>query len=125
MALKNTQVYRCDKCGAIVEMLNDADGKLACCGLPMKRQLENSTDAAGEKHVPVIEQTGDGIKVTVGSVLHPMVAEHYIEWIELLVDGKVLRQHLKPGDTPEAFFNIRGTVITARAWCNLHRLWRA
>ena len=125
MRLKQKQIYRCDKCGAVVEMMNDADGKLVCCGLPMKLQSENSTDAAGEKHVPVIEQTPDGIRITVGSVPHPMETEHFIEWIELIVDGQVLRQNLKPGDKPEAFFKTTGIQISARAWCNLHRLWKA
>jgi superoxide reductase len=123
MALKQKQVYRCEKCGAVIEMMNDANGKLVCCGLPMKLQTENSTDAAGEKHVPVVAQSTDGVKVTVGSVLHPMDAEHYIEWIELIVDGQVLRQQLKPGDTPEAFFRVTGADVKARAWCNLHGLW--
>ena len=125
MRLKQKQIYRCDKCGAVVEMMNDADGKLVCCGLPMKLQSENSTDAAGEKHVPVIEQTPDGIRITVGSVPHPMETEHFIEWIELIVDGQVLRQNLKPGDKPEAFFKTTGIQISTRAWCNLHRLWKA
>ncbi|MBC8478459.1 desulfoferrodoxin [bacterium] len=125
MALKQLEVYRCDKCGAIVEMMNDAEGKLVCCGLPMKLQAENSTDAAGEKHVPVIQQTADGVVVTVGTVLHPMLAEHFIEWIELIVDGQLLRKQLQPGDKPEARFCATGNEISARAWCNLHGLWRA
>jgi len=119
------QVYKCEVCGNIVEVLTAGAGELVCCGEPMKLLVENTTDAATEKHVPVIERTDDGYKVTVGSVPHPMVDDHYIEWIELLADGKAYRQFLKPGDAPEAVFNVTAAEVSAREHCNKHGLWKA
>jgi len=87
--------------------------------------VENTTDAAKEKHVPVIAKTAEGIKVTVGSVAHPMEEKHYIEWIELVVDNKSYTQFLKPGEKPEALFCVDGGTITAREYCNLHGHWKA
>jgi superoxide reductase len=81
-------------------------------------------DAAKEKHVPVVEKTAEGIKVKVGSVAHPMEEKHYIEWIEIIADGKAYRQFLKPGDAPAATFNIAAEQVTAREYCNLHGLWK-
>jgi superoxide reductase len=81
-------------------------------------------DAAKEKHVPVVEEVAEGVKVSVGSVPHPMEEKHYIEWVEVVVDGKAYREFLKPGDTPEAVFNIKGKGVTAREYCNLHGLWK-
>lgn len=119
------EVYKCDACGNIVEVLTGGAGELVCCGEPMKRMTENTVDAAKEKHVPVIEQTADGIKVSVGSVAHPMEEKHYIEWIEIIADGKAYRQFLSPGEAPEAVFPIKATQVTAREYCNLHGLWKA
>ncbi|MCD6163178.1 MAG: desulfoferrodoxin [candidate division Zixibacteria bacterium] len=118
------QIYKCQICGNIVEMVHDGAGKLVCCGKPMTLMTENSTDAATEKHVPIIEKTADGFKVTVGSVAHPMEDKHYIEWIEIIADGKAYRKFLNPGDTPETLFEIKADKVTARAYCNLHGLWR-
>ena len=122
---KLLEVYKCEICGNIVEMLHEGKGELVCCGQPMKLFSENSVDAAHEKHVPVIEKTETGYKITVGSVAHPMEEKHYIEWIELIADGKAYRKFLKAGDSPEAEFCIDGATITARAYCNLHGLWKA
>lgn len=119
------QIYKCEICGNIVEVLHTGKGQLVCCGQPMKLQKENTVDAAKEKHVPVIEKTDDGIKVKVGSVPHPMEEKHYIEWIEVIVDGKSCREFLKPGAQPEAVFLIKGENITAREYCNLHGLWKS
>jgi len=119
------QIYKCEVCGNVVEVLHEGAGELVCCGQPMKLMKENSVDAAQEKHVPVIEKTDDGIKVKVGSVPHPMVEEHYIEWIELIADGQAYRQFLNPGETPEAVFKIEAQNITAREYCNLHGLWKS
>ncbi len=119
------QIYKCEVCGNVVEVLHKGAGELVCCGQPMKLMKENSVDAAQEKHVPVIEKTDDDIKVKVGSVPHPMVEEHYIEWIELIADGQAYRQFLNPGDTPEAVFKIEAQNITAREYCNLHGLWKS
>ena len=119
------QIYKCDVCGNIVEVMHAGAGELVCCGQPMKLFKENSVDAAKEKHVPVVEKTVDGFKVKVGSVAHPMEEKHWIEFIELIVDGKVYRQFLKPGQSPEATFCIKADKVTAREYCNLHGLWKA
>ena len=119
------QIYKCEVCGNVVEVLHEGAGELVCCGQPMKLMKENSVDAAQEKHVPVIEKTEEGIKVKVGSIPHPMVEEHYIEWIELIADGQAYRRFLKPGDMPEAVFKIEAQNISAREYCNLHGLWKS
>lgn len=119
------QVYKCDACGNIVEVLHGGGGELVCCGEPMKLMVENTTDAAKEKHVPVIEKTAEGYLVKVGSVAHPMEEKHYIEWIELLADGKAYREFLKPGGKPEALFCIKADKVEAREYCNIHGLWKA
>jgi superoxide reductase len=121
---KRLQVYKCEVCGNIVEVVHDGPGQLVCCNQPMKLQEENTVDAAKEKHVPVIEKTAEGILVKVGSVAHPMIDSHYIEWIQLLADGKAYRQFLKPGDKPEALFKVEGKDLSAREYCNLHGLWK-
>ncbi|MCX5874313.1 MAG: desulfoferrodoxin [Deltaproteobacteria bacterium] len=118
------QVYKCEVCGNIVEMIHAGQGELVCCGQPMKLFIANTVDAAKEKHVPVKEAVDGGLKVKVGSVAHPMEEKHYIEWIEVLVEGKAYRQFLKPGQAPEAFFPVSGE-FTAREYCNLHGLWKA
>ena len=119
------QIYKCEVCGNIVEMLHAGAGELVCCGQPMKLYLENTTDAAKEKHVPVIEKTATGFKVKVGSVAHPMEEKHYIEWIEVIADGQAYRAFLNPGEAPEATFEIKAEKVTAREYCNLHGLWKA
>ncbi|MGD0216013.1 MAG: desulfoferrodoxin [Desulfobaccales bacterium] len=119
------QVYKCQICGNIVSMLHSGDGALVCCGEPMKLILENTVDAAKEKHVPVIEKTAAGFKIMVGSVAHPMEQSHYIEWIEVIADGKSYRQFLNPGEAPEATFAIEAKNVVAREYCNLHGLWKA
>lgn len=121
---ERNQVYKCEVCGNIVEVLHAGAGELVCCNQPMKRLTENTVDAATEKHVPVVEQTNGHTKVTVGSVAHPMEDEHYIEWIELLVGERVFRTYLKPGESPEAVFKVLADKVTAREYCNLHGLWR-
>ncbi len=125
MATQKLQVYKCSVCGNMVEVIHEGGGQLVCCNQPMDLLTENTTDAATEKHVPVIEKVSGGVKVKVGSVAHPMQDEHYIEWIELIADGKAYRQFLNPGDAPEAFFPVEGERLTAREYCNLHGLWKA
>jgi superoxide reductase len=122
---KRLEIYKCEKCGNIVEVLHEGQGELVCCGEPMKLFVENTVDAAREKHVPVIERTASGFAVKVGSVPHPMEEKHYIEWIEVIADGEAYREFLKPGGTPQATFNIPAQNITAREYCNLHGLWKA
>ncbi|HTX71469.1 MAG TPA: desulfoferrodoxin [Rectinemataceae bacterium] len=124
------QVYKCESCGAMVQMLHASGCEPACCGAPMKLMAENSVDAAKEKHVPVIERIAGGYKVSVGSVPHPMENDHYIEWIELLAGTGVgrelsLRQFLMPGDKPEAVFHVEAKTVGAREYCNKHGLWKA
>ena len=123
MTEKN-QVYKCELCGNIVEVLHSGAGELVCCNQPMKLLEENTVDAATEKHVPVIEKTDNGIKVKIGSVEHPMEQEHYVEFIEIIADGTIYRKDLNPGDKPEAEFNIQMDNIIARECCNLHGLWK-
>ena len=118
------EVYKCELCGNIVEVLHGGKGELVCCGKPMVIQKENTVDAAKEKHVPVVEKNADGVKVKVGDVAHPMEEKHYIEWVEIIADGKVYRQFLNPGDAPEATFNIQADKVTAREYCTLHGLWK-
>jgi len=125
MATQKLQVYKCNVCGNIVEVLHTGAGELVCCNQPMKLQKENTVDAAQEKHVPVIETVEGGIKVKVGSVTHPMTAEHWVEWVQLLADGQAYRQFLNPGDKPEAVFPIKAAKVSAREYCNLHGLWKA
>lgn len=118
------QIYRCNVCGNIVEVLHAGQGELVCCGQPMELLQEKTEDVGQEKHVPVIEKTDKRIKVKVGSVPHPMEEEHYIEWIELIADGKSLRKFLKSGYLPEAEFEIQADDIKAREYCNVHGLWK-
>ncbi len=124
MATKLLEIYKCEVCGNMVEMVHASIGQLVCCDQPMKRLDANTVDAAKEKHVPVIERTAAGLLVKVGSVAHPMEEKHYIEWIEIIADGKTCRQFLKPGEKPEATFNVKANQITAREYCNIHGLWK-
>ena len=118
------EVYKCEVCGNIVEVLQGEKGELVCCGQPMKLMVENTVDAAKEKHVPVVEKIPGGVKVRVGEVAHPMEEKHSIQWIEIIVNGKAYRQFLNPGEAPEATFNVEAERITAREYCNLHGLWK-
>jgi len=119
------QVYRCNVCGNIVEVLHAGVGKLVCCGQPMELLKEKAKEVGLEKHVPVIEKIEGGVKVKVGSVPHPMEEYHYIVWIEVLTDDMVYRKFLKPGDKPEAEFKVKAEKIVARTYCNLHGLWKS
>ena len=120
-------VYKCDLCGNIVEVLDGGAGELVCCGEPMTLQEERTADTTAEKHVPFIEKIDGGYKVRVGqSAAHPMEDKHFIEWIELTVGDMVAKTYLKPGDEPEASFSVgddRGEP-TAREFCNVHGLWK-
>lgn len=122
---KRLEVYKCDVCGNIVEVLHAGQGTLVCCGQDMTLLKENSVDAAQEKHVPVIEKIDGGYKVSVGSVPHPMEDKHYIEWIELIAGDTAYRQFLNPVDAPEAVFMVDAASVNAREFCNLHGLWKS
>jgi len=120
---KQSQVYKCEKCGNIVEILHPGAVSLVCCGQPMVLLEEKTADKTTEKHVPLIEKISDGFKVTVGSTLHPMEEKHFIEWIELLAPGISYKKFLNPGDKPEAVFKTEAQSVTAREHCNIHGLW--
>jgi superoxide reductase len=119
------EVYVCEICGNIVEVLTGEAGSLVCCGAEMTLLNEQTADATKEKHVPVVEKVEGGVKVTVGSVPHPMIDAHYIDWIEIIADGKAYREFLNPGDKPEATFCIDAKEITAREHCTVHDLWKS
>jgi len=125
MATLKRQIFKCGVCGNIVEVLHPAAGELVCCGQPMTAQVENTVDASREKHVPAVEKIAGGCKVKVGAVAHPMEEKHHIEWIELVADGVSYLAFLAPGAAPEATFRIDAAEVTARAYCNLHGLWRS
>ncbi len=121
---KKLEIYKCEICGNIVEVLHPGAGQLVCCGQPMKLVVENTVDASREKHLPVIEKMPSGFKVKVGSIPHPMEEKHYIEWIELITDERTYRQFLTPGQAPEAFFSVEARDVYAREYCNIHGLWK-
>ena len=122
---ERNQIYRCNVCGNIVEVLHAGAGKLVCCGEDMELLRENTEDTGYEKHVPVIERDGDDVKVKVGSVAHPMESEHYIEFIELIADNKIFRKHLSSRDKPEAEFETDAKELSAREYCTVHGLWKS
>ena len=120
----NVKFYRCKKCGNIVELINDGGGELFCCGEPMVELKANTTDAATEKHVPVVEKDGDKMVVKVGSVAHPMTAEHYIQWIAAVTETGIFRKNLNPNEKPEVSFCCLGKFVAVSEYCNLHGLWK-
>lgn len=121
---KINQIYKCPICGNIVEVLHTGKGELVCCGQPMELLTEKDKDTGFEKHLPIIQKQESQVIVTIGSVLHPMEEIHYIELIEIIADGKVYKEFLKPGDSPTAIFNIKAKKIEARGYCNVHGLWK-
>jgi len=122
---KKFQVYKCNVCGNIVEVVHEGAEALVCCGQPMQLLVEKSEEEGNEKHLPVVEKTNGGIKVKVGSVQHPMEEKHYIEWIEVVTRDGSLKKFLNPGDIPEALFNVDyNDVLYAREHCSIHGLWK-
>jgi len=119
------QIYKCQVCGIVVEVLDGGAGECVCCGKPMQLMPEKTEDATTEKHVPYVERVEGGVKVRVGqNAAHPMEAKHWIQWIEVTADGTTCRKPLNPGDAPEAFFAVCGEEIAVRELCNVHGLWR-
>jgi len=118
------QIYKCDLCGNIVEVIHAGGGQLVCCGQPMTLQTENTVEASKEKHIPVIEKLENEILIKVGSIEHPMEEKHYIEWIELQTTRYIYRKYLKSGEKPEAVFKTNEVIVCARAYCNIHGLWK-
>lgn len=122
---KSNEIYRCSKCGNLIEVLVGGSCTPVCCGEEMTLLKENTSDGAREKHVPVIEKIDGGYKVSVGSVAHPMTPAHYIQFIELVCEGgEVLRKSLTPEDKPVAVFKTDSAALYAREYCNLHGLWK-
>ncbi|HEY5562049.1 MAG TPA: desulfoferrodoxin [Clostridiaceae bacterium] len=119
------QIYKCEICGNIVEVVHQSGGTLTCCGQPMSLLTENTREAAVEKHIPVIEKMADGYLVKVGAVEHPMLPEHYIEFIEVHTENKIYRKYLKSGEKPQAIFKIDEEILFAREYCNVHGLWKS
>jgi superoxide reductase len=117
------EIFKCANCGKIVAVAHEGAGQLVCCGRQMIQQVENTIDASTEKHVPVVENHGDGILVKVGTVPHPMEASHYIQWIEVMSGSNLFVKGLKPGEKPEAYFPVTTPEVKAREYCNLHGLW--
>jgi len=122
---KRSRVYKCNVCGNIVEVLHEGVGQLVCCNKPMELLKEQTADTSTEKHVPFIKREGNKYMIKIGeNALHPMEEKHYIEWIEIIVDGMVHRKYLSPGDVPEAVFEVpEGREVLAREMCNIHGLW--
>jgi superoxide reductase len=117
--------YRCSNCGQIISVLKDEGIRPHCCGQPMEKLSPNTVDAAKEKHIPVVTRDGDILTVKIGSVEHPMLEEHYIEWIYVFQDNGGQRRVLSPGSPPEAQFHLSGgEPIEVYAYCNLHGLWK-
>lgn len=124
MAVANLEVYKCPKCGNIVKVYQGGGGDLFCCDIKMELVAENTVDAALEKHVPVIEKAEGGVNVKVGSVSHPMGDDHYIQWVELYDQEKIYSKFFNPNDEPNVFFPVTGDSLIAKAYCNLHGLWK-
>lgn len=118
------QVYKCEVCGAVVQVLQPGMASLVHCGKPMKLLAETTSGEMAPKHLPVIEKIDGGYKVSVGATAHPMLKAHHISWIELIADGRVCRQFLEVGAKPEAMFMCNAKEVSARALCNLHGLWK-
>ena len=124
MAEKN-EVYKCNACGNIIEVVHGGAGELVCCGAPMELLKEKTEDEGQEKHVPVVEKTANGFIVRVGSIAHPMEETHFIEWIEIIADNVSYKKFLKPGDAAEAEFCVKADKVEAREHCNVHGMWKA
>ncbi|MFH1835232.1 MAG: desulfoferrodoxin [Methanobacteriota archaeon] len=123
MTKEKLEVYKCNVCGNIVEVLYSGGGTLVCCNENMKLLTEKSEDEGNEKHVPVVEETENGVKVKVGSIPHPMEEKHFIQWIQVIAGDEVYRKFLNPGEAPEAEFKIKAEVVKAREYCNIHGVW--
>jgi len=119
------EIYKCNICGNVVEVVHIGEGQLVCCGQPMQLLKEKTIDEGKEKHVPVLEKQGNELKVKIGEIPHPMEDTHYIEWVEVLCDKGCLKKLLKPGDRPEASFIVDCNNYMVRIYCNVHGLWKS
>lgn len=120
---KLLEIYKCELCGNIVEVVHASGGDLACCGKPMKNMIAGTVDASKEKHIPVVEKKDGIYSIIIGSVAHPMEEKHYIEWVQINSGNKSYREFLTPGQEPKAIFDLKTGKISAREYCNLHGLW--
>lgn len=120
-----SEIYKCEACGNIIEVVHSGGGDLKCCERPMIKMEEKSGPEGQEKHLPVVENNGNNITVKVGSIPHPMENEHFIEWVELVTDKGVKRISLAPGQEPVAKFTVENgeNIVKSRAFCNIHELW--
>ena len=119
------ELYKCNVCGNVVEVVHPGASSLVCCNEPMVKLEAKTEDVGKEKHVPVVEVSGNGILVKVGSVPHPMEEKHYIKFIEVLTKNQVLRAELTVGKEPAAEFAVKqADVLLVREYCNLHGLWK-
>lgn len=121
---KLNEIYKCNICGNIVEMVHTGAGELVCCGQPMELQNPKTKDEGQEKHVPVVEISGDTVIVNIGETEHPMTEEHYIEWVEVITNARVYRKTFTPGEKPFAKFFTPEEVTEVRIYCNIHGLWK-
>jgi len=117
------QVYKCNLCGNITEVLSIGAGELVCCGQPMELMQSKTEDIGQEKHLPIIKKIENGIAVEVGSILHPMEEKHHIQWIEVIVDKLSCKKLLNSNDKPIAKFNLKSEKMKVKAFCNIHGLW--
>lgn len=126
MEIARHQIFKCEYCGNVVEITSVGGGELVCCAHPMKLMLENTSDGAVEKHVPVIEANPNGgCIVKIGATPHPMTSDHFIEWVEIINGPYVNRKYLKAGDLPQAEFYLpKKETLYIRAYCNKHGLWK-
>jgi len=121
-----SRMLHCDTCGKILKIIKNGEGPLLCCGRPLSFEVEKSAEAGKEKHVPVVTKTSDGIRVSVGSIPHPMEPAHYIRWIEVHGDTFLQTAFLRPGEKPEKEFRVDPAAVTkVRAFCNVHGFWRS
>jgi superoxide reductase len=125
MATELEQIYKCNVCGNVVEVIHTGAGELVCCGVPMELLQEKNEDEGREKHVPVIKENESGAVIEIGSILHPMEPSHYIEWIEIVSENQKCRKKLEPGMEPKIEFSTKEKILKARAFCNVHGLWKA
>ena len=121
---KKLEVYKCEICGNIIEVIHEGGGTLVCCGQPMALQKENSVDASKEKHVPIVKQNQEGVEISIGSIPHPMTEEHNIEWVEIQTENGNSRKYLTLEQEPKVFFPVKNNVLCVRIYCNLHGLWK-
>jgi len=124
MPTKKREIYKCEICGNIIEILHNGAGQLVCCGEFMNMLKENSEGDYAEKHSPVIEKNDEGINIKVGNVEHPMEEKHYIEWIEISTEKGESKKFLKPGEKPEVLFPVKNGNLKSRMYCNVHGLWK-